>query len=405
MRLLVFAHTPPPFHGQSYMVKLMLDGLQRDPSDLQIFHVNARVSATGEEIGSFTMAKLFLLLKYCLTAVRLRFQTGTDTFYYVPAPGKRSAIYRDWVVMILCRPFFRTLILHWHAVGLSEWIATRGSRLERTLTRALIGRADLSIVLSEFAITDAQLLQPRRIAVVANGIPDPCPDYEATVCIERQKRAAKRHERALQVSSNLQPYDTEKDARLSLLFLAACTEEKGIFASLEAVALAREKIPWLTINLIVAGDFVARADRERFDQRISRSDLAGAVIYVGFVGEERKYQLLRESDCLLFPSVYPHEGQPVSIIEAMAFGLPVIASAWRGIPEMLPRGEGKLIAGQTADAIANAIAEIAAAEATSLGRERFLERFRAEAYWNGLWDAFRSVSKDSNHAAPVRVRS
>ena len=38
-------------------------------------------------------------------------------FYYVPAPGKRVALYRDWLVMFICRPFFSGVILHWHAVA------------------------------------------------------------------------------------------------------------------------------------------------------------------------------------------------------------------------------------------------------------------------------------------------
>ena len=45
-------------------------------------------------------------------------------FYYVPAPGKRVALYRDWLVMLLCRPFFKNIILHWHAAGLAKWLET-----------------------------------------------------------------------------------------------------------------------------------------------------------------------------------------------------------------------------------------------------------------------------------------
>ena len=59
MKIVIFAHTPPPFHGQSYMVKLMLDGL-RDISakgdsnrDLQLFHVDAKLSSNLEAIGKF----------------------------------------------------------------------------------------------------------------------------------------------------------------------------------------------------------------------------------------------------------------------------------------------------------------------------------------------------------------
>src|SRR6185369_6778012 len=71
MKLLVFAHTPPPHHGQSYMVQLMLEGFGGDrrkrgkgnnraanspstPSsyDIECYHVNARLSSKLEDIGN-----------------------------------------------------------------------------------------------------------------------------------------------------------------------------------------------------------------------------------------------------------------------------------------------------------------------------------------------------------------
>ena len=135
MKLLVFAHTPPPHHGQSYMVKLLVDGLGGDHrskikesnipaahSEIECYHVNCRYSETIEDIGSFRLGKMWLVVRYCLEAIWCRFRYGVRAFYYVPAPGKRAALYRDWVVMLLCRPFFRQVIHHWHAAGLGDWL-------------------------------------------------------------------------------------------------------------------------------------------------------------------------------------------------------------------------------------------------------------------------------------------
>src|SRR5687767_7825796 len=95
MKLLVFAHVPPPLHGQSYMVKLLLDGFGGDcrttpkeaweDREIQCFHINTRYSETVEDIGSFRIGKIFLLLRYCLAAIYCRFRHGVRTFYYVPA--------------------------------------------------------------------------------------------------------------------------------------------------------------------------------------------------------------------------------------------------------------------------------------------------------------------------------
>src|SRR5438552_1023409 len=115
MKLLVFAHIPPPHHGQSYMVKLMLDGLGGDRrfkvkspksktaakppeekalDDIQCYHVNSQFSEEMEEIGEIRLSKVWLVLRYCVEAIWCRFRYGADYFYYVPAPGKRVAMYR-----------------------------------------------------------------------------------------------------------------------------------------------------------------------------------------------------------------------------------------------------------------------------------------------------------------------
>src|SRR5689334_15802294 len=166
MKLLVFAHTPPPHHGQSYMVQLMLQGFGGDrrkqrrnqaadenpARDLgvELYHVNARLSKKLEDIGDLRIGKFVLLLGYCLQAVWCRYRYGVKNFYYIPAPGKRSALLRDWMVMLICRPFFRRIILHWHAAGLAKWLETSVQMRSRSLTYHFMKQVDLSIVLSRY---------------------------------------------------------------------------------------------------------------------------------------------------------------------------------------------------------------------------------------------------------------
>ena len=118
LKILVFAHKPPPHHGQSQMVQYLVDGFPRMEADssapgssdpgrkLQLVHVDARLSDSLEDIGSLRSRKLSILLKHCWKAIQSRFRYGVRNFYYVPSPPKRASLYRDWIVMICCRPFF-----------------------------------------------------------------------------------------------------------------------------------------------------------------------------------------------------------------------------------------------------------------------------------------------------------
>ena len=375
MKLVVFAHTPPPHHGQSYMVRLLLDGFggdcrrprEKSPDGygIECYHVNARFSKTLEDVGEFRGGKIFLILFYCLQALWCRFRYGVTTFYYVPAPGKTVAVYRDWLVMLLCRPFFRKIILHWHAAGLAKWLETSVQIRTRAMTYRLFKPVDLSIVLSRFNYADAEKLLSDRVRVVNNGIPDPCPDFETSILPQRRDRFAGR--------ARIFAEPTGEPVMVKVLFLAHCTREKGIFAAAEAVLrvnrqLAARRLP-VKLNLATAGNFVTTAEQAEFDRLRQNPEFAQTVEHLGFVSGAQKEQLLRTSDLFLFPTQYLGENQPVNLIEAMAFGLPIVTTRWRSLPEMLPPDYAGLVDNQDPEKIAAAILKTLAVNSGERERE------------------------------------
>jgi glycosyltransferase involved in cell wall biosynthesis len=395
MKLLVFAHTPPPHHGQSYMVQLMLAGLGGDcrqtrtpnPFGIECFHVNARFSRGLSDVGEFQGAKIFLIFWFCAQALWLRFRYGVKNFYYVPAPGKRVALYRDWLVMFLCRPFFKHVILHWHAAGLAKWLETETTISSRTATYRTFRPVDLSIVLSRYNVADAEKLLSRQIRVVNNGIPDPCPDFEKTLLAYRRDRFVARKRI---FAGEPSPVMTVK-----VLFLAHCTREKGLFAAVEAVVLANRELAdrQLPVKLVlsVAGNFVTTDEQADFLQLRENAEVAAVVQPVGFVSGERKTELLREADLFLFPTRYLGENQPVNLIEAMAFGLPLVTTRWRSLPEMLPPNYPGLVDGQDPAEIAIAILKVLAIKSGEQSREHFTNHFTMEQHLTALAAALRSV--------------
>ncbi|MEI8234537.1 MAG: glycosyltransferase family 4 protein [Verrucomicrobiota bacterium] len=393
MKLLVFAHTPPPHHGQSFMVKLMLEGLGGDvrpgspgePPEIACFHVNCRVSADMEDIGAMRFGKLWLLLRYCLEAIWCRFRHGVRAFYYIPAPGKRCALYRDWMVMLLCRPFFPRLILHWHASGLGDWLEQNGCALERWITHALLGRPSLSIALAEASSRDARWLHSRRIAIVPNGIPDPCPAFDREILPCRKARAAERRGRSADAAA------VEAPPVFRVLYLAHCTREKGLFDTLEGIALLNARPALLRVHCTVAGAFMDAREESAFHERIARPDLAGAVTYAGFTSGEKKKRLLEESDCLCFPTYYPAESFPLTLVEAAAYGLPSVATRWRAIPEIQPPDYPGFVEPKAPAQIADALERLAVADLAEPLRARFLTHFSIANHLKRLTEAFLGV--------------
>ena len=403
MKLLVFAHVPPPLHGQSVAVKQMLEHyggnrrkskFRHEPPNgygIECFHVNARFSKNLEDVGELQFGKILLVLFYCMQALWCRFRYGVENLYYVPAPGKPIALYRDWLVMLLCRPFFKRLIFHWHASGLAKWLeTTRGIRM-RSFTFNRMKAADASIVLSDFSRNDAEKFLPQHVIVVGGGISDPCPAFENDILPRRRARLEMR-KRIL--SGNFQ-IQNEADKTISVLFLAHCTREKGVFDSIEGVRLVNEQLASegspVRFRLTLVGAFASDAEEKEIREFIRQADMLNAVAVLGFVSNERKNQELMNADVLCFPTYYRAEGQPASLLEAFAYGLPVITTRWRAIPLMLPEDYPGFVSAKSPAQIAEKLRQLCTSDYSRTLREIFECRFTLEQHLANMARAIRSV--------------
>lgn len=363
MKLLVFAHPPPPVHGQSVMVQLLLERLPQ-VQGFEVRHVDARLSLDSADIGRARPGKLFTLLGACVNAWRLRLRHGPAYFYYIPAPGKRAALYRDFVALLLCRPFFSGLILHWHAVGLGEWLDSHANAFERWLAHRLLGGAALSLVLAPQVADDARRLHPRRIAVVPNGVPDPAAHSPARTA--------------------------PGESPCRVLYLGLCCRSKGTFDLVAAHALLAARSPG-RFHLTLAGGSASPDETRDLRKEIARLP-AGSAEWIGFADDARKRELFRTADVFCFPTRYPHEGQPLVLIEALAHDVRIVTTRWRAIPGMLPAQHVWYANSGDAAALADALADAARAQPPQGAlRQHYLEHFTPEQHIAALTAALRSL--------------
>ncbi len=174
------------------------------------------------------------------------------------------------------------------------------------------------------AYADRWRLSPDRVVVLANPVP---PRHPAPGARER-------------VRSELQMGDGET----LVLCLARLERQKGVDVLIEAA----RSLP-ATVRIVVAGD------GPEHDALLDPATAAG----VQLLGHRRDVaDLLAAADLLCLPS--RHEALPLALLEAMQAGVPVVASAVGGIPELLARGAGVLVAPGAATALGTAIGELVA---------------------------------------------
>jgi len=146
------------------------------------------------------------------------------------------------------------------------------------------------------------------------------------------------------------PDREEARARLGLngFTLAAAgrlTRQKALLDALDAISRTEE------VSLVVAGDGPERAALER---RASKPDLVDRVRFAGALSRDEVLTLFRAADAALLTSTW--ENLPHSVVEALAVGTPVVATAVGGVPEVVHDGDNGLLApAGDVDAIAGAI--------------------------------------------------
>jgi glycosyltransferase involved in cell wall biosynthesis len=119
--------------------------------------------------------------------------------------------------------------------------------------------------------------------------------------------------------------------KFNMLFLSRIEKAKGIYEAIDAYAILKERRRGLTFT--VAGD---GTELENVKKYVSRKRIQG-VAFKGFVRGQEKKEVFRSADCYLLPSY--SEGMPGSVLEAMAFGLPVITRYVGGLKDFFEEGK------------------------------------------------------------------
>ena len=121
---------------------------------------------------------------------------------------------------------------------------------------------------------------------------------------------------------------SEPSDHVRLTFVGYMGHHKGVELLVEALAATPES-DRLHLNLVGNGEL-----RKPLTERVKELGIANRVKFWKQVPNERICEVYEQTDCLVLPSLWP-ENHPVSINEALACGIPVIASNSGGIPELV----------------------------------------------------------------------
>lgn len=211
---------------------------------------------------------------------------------------KRSAYFVQ-----LAKAFGKKVVLHIHGGGFKEYYATAPKWIT-----SVLNRSDTIIVLSEsWKDFFQRITAGPKIRIVENIVARPSG------------------------GSHLW-----NDDKCHLLFLGKVCKEKGIFDLLDVLRVHKAEFKNKVVLHIGGGGAI-----DQLIKKISAYGLIDIAVYEGFVSGIRKIDLLYSSSAFILPSYT--EGLPVSILESMSFGKPVLSTPIGGIPEVVKHGENGLL--------------------------------------------------------------
>ena len=169
------------------------------------------------------------------------------------------------------------------------------------------------------------------------------------------------------------PKETYTAGKMTLIHIGRFNVQKNHRGLLESFQMLQKQVPDCRLQLL--GDGELREEMEDYARKLGIEDS------VEFLGSQSDvYPYLHQADIFLLPSLF--EGMPMTIIEAMGTGLPVVASAVGGVPDMLCDGQSGFLVPCDPEAVSRACERLAASESLrrQLGENARREsvRFSAE---------------------------
>lgn len=270
-----------------------------------------------------------------------------------------ASYYRKLYFIKLSKMFHKKLIIHQHGGDVQRFFMESGSRKSRERKYRNLERADVFIVLApiwkEFF---AQMISEDKIVVLPNGIAIPECDLE-------QK-----------------DYDN-----CDIAYVGRISEEKGIKELFRAAASLRER--YADLRLYLGGRWEDDALREYQEQN------QDWIVYLGWLDEGKKRDLLYKCSVFVMPSYF--EGQGIAVLEGMAYGCAPVATRVGGLQQTFDDGKDGLLIGprdpgQLAQALDTLLSDQAMKRAVGYqARRKVLERFSLDVVTERLIAVYESL--------------
>tara|TARA_B100001758_G_C18371602_1_gene591720 strand:- start:365 stop:1453 length:1089 start_codon:yes stop_codon:yes gene_type:complete len=300
-KVLIIGPFPPPITGNSLVNKLVAEHLPRLYSDVKIDKIDNAFPVLKEDIGHFSISKVFFYLKRYLMIFKI---INADKIY-IAIGITFFGVLKYAPFIFLSRFLGKEVIVHVHSNYLwKQYELLEG--VKKRIFHYVLSKSNKGIVLSDSLKRNLNpFLDDQQIYVLENFAED--------FLFESSKKK-----------------NTEE---LRIIFLSNLMLEKGIVDLLEALLALQDQ--GINFKAKIAGGIDSNMEKAMFAyfERLSEN-----LEYLGVVYGDQKKELLDWGNVFVFPTYYTMEGQPICIFEAMATSNIILTTKHAGIPDVFKDG-------------------------------------------------------------------
>jgi glycosyltransferase involved in cell wall biosynthesis len=358
-------------------------GVTADPAERPVGRWRA-MSVDGRPMRYFSVAHLANVHRRSWIPLALRYTAGLLRWRrHIPTRGRILQFHRAGVPLAFIDrsgPAIQVVHLNvadiYAEAGESRWRLVPG--LYHRVENFTIGRMSRIFVVNESGVRFYRERYP-AMAERITFMPTWFDDTLFRVPHEAEKSSAR-----AEVEATIRLVG--EDERL-ILFVGRLERQKDPDLLIDAFAAA--VAGGLRAHLLIVGDGDMR---QAAQSRAAASGQADRIHLLGWRSREDVARLMKGSDGLLLTSRF--EGMPITVLEAMATGLPVASTAVGEVPRLIQNGvSGWLAAERTPAAIAVALAKVVGGDREELGRgaSRAAASYAARAVLGAFYEAHRDV--------------
>jgi glycosyltransferase involved in cell wall biosynthesis len=307
--------------GVSTHVNLLLESTLGEEFEM----VHFQVGSEGRNENRVTRFLRLLMSPFMLAATIVFCHAS---IVHINSSLNLRAYWRDLAYLFVAKALGARVVYQVHGGELPQRFLAR-SRLFTSFLRWTLGLPDLVVLLAQVELTAyREFIPAQRLALLPNAVDTRPFGWVPTVM-------------------------SHPEDPLRLVYIGRVAREKGLYEALQAVRLAHEL--GVDTRLVIGGAGPEEGRLKRYAQALG---ISGRICFAGPVFGSDKVKLLSGSDVMLLPSY--SEGLPYALLEAMAAGIPVIATPVGAIPDVVADGtHGFLVPPRDGKALAEALAVLA----------------------------------------------